>query len=150
MLGEGTHKLPARTINQWWFRKVILAPKMKTGFNLAISLHILFLWSTIHLIFAGTGAFSGPATYRHSQFQVLYETSGPINVRWKSLFNTGWEGLLWSQKHKVCRENAATGMLIFWLRVILKSAWEIILYGSTRTPSPERMSRYEEIHLTVA
>lgn len=41
-------------------------------------------------------------------------------------------------------------MLIFWLRIILKSPWEIILYGSTRTPSPERMSCKEEIHATLA
>lgn len=45
-----------------------------------------------------------------------------------------------SQRHKVSKQNTATGTLTFWLRAILKSPRKIILYGSTGTHALARRS----------
>lgn len=121
--------------NQWWSR--ILSPQMKMDSNLTSSLQFFFCGTSSIWSLQGQGHFSGSPNYLHSV------RSGPIpEVRpyQYEIFNRGSGGLFLSPKHNVCEVNAVTGRLTYWSRVILKLPWVIILYQSTKIPSPQRLS----------
>lgn len=134
-------------INQWWSR--IPSPQRQIDSNLASSLQFFSVAHHPFDLCMDRGIFLDLLIIYTVSVR-SYMRSQTLSMWDESLLNRGSEGLLWSQKEKVCEENAATRRLIYWSRVILKLPWVITLYQSTKIPSPERLSCNEEIHLHLS